>query len=210
MRVLRRLFIRGLITLAPIIVVVAVFVWGYLFIESLPLIPDVSPSWLRVGLIATVFVLSTLSVGYLMRTKFGDWSERLLNVLVNQFPGIRVIYNAAKLGMTSLLLNEVDGSRVVRFGAWGGTYMYGIRTGNYGQSGGELVFIPGSPDISAGFVAEIHPNYFVEVEESVIAILIRLVSGGFSEAESSIVPTRITIEDLSMASTADGNSRQNR
>lgn len=195
-RFFRSLLVRGIITLVPLVVVGAVLSFVYSLLVSLPVLSNVENDLVRVAIIVVVSTEVTLAVGYLMRTALGTLLEAGLTALMNLFPGVRAIYNAARAVTHSLLLGPDRGPRVVKVEYQPGMRMNAIRTGNRGPKGGEVVFIPGSPDITSGLLAEVDRDRLATANESLVSILIRLLSFGLSDGETTFAVTHPDLEDL--------------
>ena len=89
----------GLIVLVPIIVTVWVVYWLFRFIANLPLTETIANPALRVFITLVVFVLLVFAVGYLMRTAMGSLVESAIDGVMNQVPGLRVVYNASNMAV---------------------------------------------------------------------------------------------------------------
>src|SRR6056297_2794720 len=97
----KRDFASGLIVLTPLIVTIVVLVWLYNRLKQVPI--DIEPAPLRVAVTIVVFILLVFAVGYLMRTALGRLVEDGIDDLMNQLPGLRVIYNASKMAAETAL-----------------------------------------------------------------------------------------------------------
>lgn len=184
MSAIRRTFIEGVVVLTPIFILGAVVWWTYVFLSSLPLIAFIEPPILRASLVLVLFVLSIFSLGYLMRTAVGQLLDQLVHNLINRFPIIRVIYNAVKLTLDTILTRSDSIQRPVKIEVWEGCRMTAFETGHQTADGRVLIFIPGAPEVTSGFVAEVDPDRLIETNETLMDVLVRLISCGFGEAET--------------------------
>jgi uncharacterized membrane protein len=173
----KRDFASGLIILVPILVTAVVLVWIYNRLRLVPLPIESGP--IRVALSLLIFVLLVFSVGYLMRTALGAVLETALDDLMNSLPGLRVIYNASKMAVETALSGASDLQEPVRIEMWGGLRMTAFKTGNETPDGREILFLPTAPNITTGYVIEVEPDRYTEVEDNVEDALTRLISAGF-------------------------------
>jgi len=182
----KRDFASGLIILVPILVTVVVLVWIYNRLRLVPLPIESGP--IRVALSLLIFVLLVFSVGYLMRTALGAVLETALDDLMNSLPGLRVIYNASKMAVETALSGASDLQEPVRIEMWGGLRMTAFKTGNETPDGREILFLPTAPNITTGYVIEVEPDRYTEVDDNVEDALTRLISAGFgNNNEDSLV-----------------------
>ena len=175
----KRDFASGLVVLVPLLVTAIVLVWIYNKLAKVPLPVEIEP--VRVLLTIVIFVLLVFSAGYLMRTAFGAVVERGIDDLMNQLPGLRVIYNASKMGVETALSGTSEFQKPVRLEAWDGLRMTGFKTGKQTDDGRDIIFLPTAPNITTGFVIEVEPDEYEEIEESHEEALTRLLSAGFGE-----------------------------
>ncbi|PSP37085.1 hypothetical protein BRC66_06645 [Halobacteriales archaeon QH_2_66_30] len=157
----KRDFASGLIILVPILVTVVVLVWIYSRLARIPIPVDSEP--VRVALSILIFILLVFSVGYLMRTALGAVLESALDDLMNSLPGLRVIYNASKMAVETALSGTSE------------------LTGNTTADGREILFLPTAPNITTGFVIEVEPDRYTEIDDNVEDALTRLISAGFGD-----------------------------
>jgi uncharacterized membrane protein len=177
----KRDFASGLIILVPLLVTVVVLAWIYNRLTQVPIPVDSEP--IRALLSIVIFVLLVFSVGYLMRTAVGTVLERALDDLINQLPGLRVIYNASKMAVETALSGTSDLQAPVRLEVWEGLRMTAFKTGKTTADGREILFLPTAPNITTGFVIEVESDRYEEVEDSVEDALTRLLSAGFGEQD---------------------------
>lgn len=185
----KRDFGSGLIILVPLLVTVIVLAWIYNRLARIPIPVDTEP--VRVLLSIVIFILLVFSVGYLMRTAVGSVLERAIDDMMNQLPGLRVIYNASKMAVETALSGTSELQAPVRLEVWDGVWMTAFKTGKTSAEGREVLFMPTAPNITTGFVIEVEEDRYVEIEDSVEDALTRLLSAGFGEknggrAEKSI------------------------
>jgi len=181
----KRDFASGLIVLAPILVTAFIIWWLYRWLAGLP-IPVTDPR-LRVGITLVVFVLLVFAVGYLMRTALGTVLERALDDVMNQLPGLRVVYNASKMAVETALGGTDELQAPVKIETWDGLRMTAFKTGKSTADGRDLLFLPTSPNITTGFVIEVEPDAYVESEESVEDALTRVLSAGFGDTNETAI-----------------------
>jgi uncharacterized membrane protein len=195
----RRAFVRGVVTLAPLLATVGPLAWLYGAVADLPVFPDVTPVPLRVAMIGAVAVSLTLSVGYFMRTGVGRRLSGLVDRLVNTLVGVRTLYNAAKNSAETLLVDTDEHQGPVKVGGDADFRLGALRTGNRTPAGREIVFLPGAPDVSSGFVLEVDPDRLEDADESTVSLAVRLLSCGFSDGDDGDAGGRVrraSIEDL--------------
>ena len=191
----------GLVVVLPILVTVFILVYLYTKIE--PWVPEVEGSKpLGVLLALIVFSLFVFSMGYLMRTALGALVEEAIDGLANRVPVLRVVYNASKMAAETAISGpgdlqkpvklEIDGIRVTAF-----------KTGKVTDDGRDLVFMPTAPNITTGFVMEMHSDQYIETDETVEDALTRILSAGFGETEQSGIPIDVTEEDAAEPQVGD-------
>jgi uncharacterized membrane protein len=185
----KRDFTSGLIVLAPFLVVLFVVNWLYSQLASIPV--AIEPPPLRVAVTLVVFVLLVFAIGYLMRTALGGVLEGVLDDVVNQIPGLRVIYNASKMAVETAVGGTDDLQAPVKLEVWDGLRMTAFKTGRKGDHGRDLLFLPTAPNITTGFVVEVEPDRYTESDESVEEALTRILSAGFGESEETTVSAPI-------------------
>jgi uncharacterized membrane protein len=176
----KRDFASGLIVLVPLIVTAIFLAWIYSYLTQIPIPIESGPA--RVGLSLLIFVLLVFSVGYLMRTAVGAVLESALDDLMNSLPGLRVIYNASKMAVETALSGADELQEPVRLEVWNGLRMTAFKTGNRAPDGREILFLPTAPNITSGYVIEVEPDRYTEVDDSVEDALTRLLSAGFGES----------------------------
>jgi uncharacterized membrane protein len=175
----KRDFASGLIVLMPLLVTIFVLLWLYNRLAGIP-VPVASPP-LRVALTLVVFVMLVFGIGYLMRTAAGAVFETALDDLMNRLPGLRVVYNASKMAVETAVSGAEGLQAPVKIEPWPGVRMTAFKTGKQTADGRDVLFFPTAPNITTGFVVELHPDDYEEVNESVEDALTRLLSAGFGE-----------------------------
>ena len=201
----KRDFASGLIILLPILV--SLYVLAYLYgilagapfttvitaetLSGLGLPPELSGNpwfltFVRVLTTLAVFVLMVFSVGYLMRTALGDYVERHLDELINQLPGLRVVYNASKMAVETAVSGTEDLQTPVKVEPWNGMRMTAFKTGKTTNDGRDLLFLPTAPNITSGYVVEVRPEDYEEIDENVEAALTRILSAGFGDTDEEV------------------------
>jgi uncharacterized membrane protein len=199
----KRDFASGLIILLPVLVTVYVLAYLYGILASLPLANVITPellagplgipadhqlmtqlvTFVRVLTTLAVFVLLVFSIGYLMRTAFGDVIEQALDDLMNQVPGLRVVYNASKMAVETAVSGADELQTPVKLEVWDGLRMTAFKTGQQTDDGREVLFLPTAPNITTGYVIEVDPGDYEETDERVEDALTRILSAGFGDAE---------------------------
>ena len=133
----KRDFASGLVILAPLLVIVILINWLYNQIAELPGIQDYGPLGVLIALV--VFAMLTFSIGYLMRTTLGDFFEEGLDTVMNQVPGVRVIYNASKMAVETAVTGTEDLQAPVKVETWNGMRMTAFKTGKKTDDGRDLL-----------------------------------------------------------------------
>ena len=202
----KRDFASGLIILLPILVTVYIIFWLYVRLAGIPLPVNVDPititvlgvghqvqiqSPLRVVLTLLIFVLLVFSVGYLMRTAFGDVVESAIDDVMNQLPGLRVVYNASKMAVETAVSGADDLQQPVKLETWEGLRMTAFKTGKTTEDGRDVLFLPTAPNITTGFVVEVDPDAYKETNERVEDALTRVLSAGFGETDETALPVNV-------------------
>ena len=179
----KRDFASGLIILVPILVTIVVLAWIYNRLTQVPIPVENDP--VRALLSIVIFVLLVFSVGYLMRTAVGTVLERALDDMINQLPGLRVIYNASKMAVETALSGTSDLQAPVRLEVWDGLRMTAFKTGKRTSDGRDILFLPTAPNITSGFVIEVKEDRYTEIDDSVEQALTRILSAGFGEQDDN-------------------------
>ncbi|WP_227375143.1 DUF502 domain-containing protein [Haladaptatus halobius] len=200
----------GLIVLAPLLVTSYIVAWLFLKIANLPFLGGFSETnffgvipgdLVRVGIVLVVFSMLVLSVGYLMRTTVGGIVENTIDGIMNQLPGLRIVYNASKMAAETALSDTNQLQKPVKIETWDGMRMTAFKTGKSTDDGRELLFLPTAPNITTGFVVEVEPEQFTETDESVEDALTRILSAGFGENSDAGIPIDVTDEGEDHAET---------
>ncbi|MFW6018872.1 MAG: DUF502 domain-containing protein [Halapricum sp.] len=181
----KRDFASGLIVLLPLLVTVFVLTWLYNRIKQVPLQGVVESEPLQVLLTIVVFILVVFAIGYLMRTAVGSLLEAGLDDLMNHLPGLRVIYNASKMAVETAVGGTEELQAPVKVETWDGMRMTAFKTGQRASDGRELLFLPTAPNITTGFVIEVEPGDYEELDENVEDALTRVLSAGFGESSDN-------------------------
>ena len=198
---------RGLIVVFPLLVTAYIIAWLY---NQLARVPSPLPQevygssflaeLLGVLVLLVVVSLLVLSVGYLMRTALGDLMEEGIDGLINQLPGLRVVYNASKMAVETAVSGTEELQAPVKLEVWDGLRMTAFKTGKRTEDGRDVLFLPTAPNITTGFVIEVSPDRYEETNERVEDALTRILSAGFGESnERSLVD----VAEESPASPAD-------
>ncbi|MFB6271140.1 MAG: DUF502 domain-containing protein [Halobacterium sp.] len=184
----KRDFGSGLIVLAPILVTFYVIYWVYARIQGIGVLQEtVSNPVARVLLLLLLFVLVVFAVGYMMRTAVGSIVEDVIDDLINRLPGLRIVYNASKMAVETVLAGGADEfQKPVKVEPWPGMRLTAFKTGKTTRDGREVVFMPTAPNITSGFVMEVESEDIIDVGESTEDALTRVLSAGFGESERSV------------------------
>ena len=197
----KRDFASGLIILLPVLVTTYVIVYLYNILASASgIVPAIDRSLLvedvglpassvtpglvefvRVSVALVLFVLVVFSVGYLMRTAFGDYVERNLDDAMNRVPGLRVVYNASKMAVETALSGTDELQKPVKLEVWDGMRMTAFKTGQTTEDGRDVLFLPTAPNITTGYVIEVKPQKYEETDERVEDAITRILSAGFGD-----------------------------
>ncbi len=177
----KRDFASGLVVLVPVLVVAFVVSWLYAQLATVPVAIDPPP--LRVAVTLVVSILLVFAIGYLMRTALGGILEGVLDDVVNQIPGLRVVYNASKMAVETAVGGTDELQAPVKVETWDGMRMTAFKTGKRTGDGRELLFLPTAPNITTGFVIEVESDRYEETGESVEDALTRVLSAGFGDTE---------------------------
>ncbi|WP_336036067.1 DUF502 domain-containing protein [Halobacterium yunchengense] len=179
----KRDFGSGLIVLVPILVTFYVIYWLFNFLAQFALLTtNVDDPLLAVALALVVFVLLVFSVGYLMRTAVGGIVEALIDDAMNRVPLLRVVYNASKMAVETVLSGRSDEfQEPVKVEPWEGMRLTAFKTGKTAEDGREVVFMPTAPNITSGFVMEVESGDIIKTSESTEDALTRVLSAGFGE-----------------------------
>jgi uncharacterized membrane protein len=200
----KRDFASGLVILVPLLVTAYIILWLYTALAAVPLpVEDVFVTVrgttysletpLTVLLTLVIFVLLVFSLGYLMRTAFGDVIEGGLDGVMNQLPGLRVVYNASKMAVETVVSGTDELQAPVKIETWNGLRMTAFKTGKTTEDGRDVLFLPTAPNITTGFVVEVEPDAYEETDERVEDALTRVLSAGFGETETSDIP--VVVDD---------------
>jgi uncharacterized membrane protein len=196
----KRDFASGLIVLLPLLVTIYVILYLYSILASAAVIPAIDAALLgalglpsgttavelaRVFTTLIIFVLIVFSIGYLMRTAFGDIVERAIDDAMNHVPGLRVVYNASKMAVETAVSGTEDLQAPVKLEVWDGMRMTAFKTGQTTDDGRDVLFLPTAPNITTGYVVEVEPHRYEEVDERVEEALTRILSAGFGDTDRS-------------------------
>jgi uncharacterized membrane protein len=175
----------GLIVLVPLLVTAYIVAFIYQALARLPFPQGTFENQpvVRVLITIVVFALLVLSVGYLMRTTLGDLVEEGLDAVMNQLPGLRVVYNASKMAVETAVSGTEELQAPVKLETWNGLRMTAFKTGKQTDDGRDVLFLPTSPNITTGFVVEVDPENYTVTDESVEDALTRVLSAGFGESK---------------------------
>ena len=139
------------------------------------------------GLVLVVAVL--IVVGWLAAGMLGRFFVRISEGVLNRMPIIRSVYGAVKQIFETILAERANAfSQVVlvqfpRQGMWRIGFVTGLIPGNVQDvvEGGVVnVFVPNSPNVTAGFLVLVPPNEIVHVDLTPEEALKLIVSGGIA------------------------------
>jgi len=196
----KRDFASGLIVLLPLLVTIYVILYLYSILASAAVIPAIdaellsalglpsSPGFETFAQVFTtliIFILIVFSIGYLMRTAFGDIVERAIDDAMNHVPGLRVVYNASKMAVETAVSGTEDLQSPVKLEVWDGMRMTAFKTGQTTEDGRDVLFLPTAPNITTGYVVEVEPHRYEEIDERVEEALTRILSAGFGDTDRS-------------------------
>ncbi len=187
----------GLIVLVPLLVTAYVVAFIYQAIANLPFLETTLgglPVAARVLITLLLFVLLVLAIGYLMRTTVGDLLEDALDGVMNRLPGLRVVYNASKMAVETAVSGPDELQTPVKLETWNGMRMTAFKTGKTTDDGRDVLFLPTAPNITTGFVVEVEPDRYTEIDETVEDSLTRILSAGFGENKQRGVQIDVTEE----------------
>ena len=220
----KRDFASGLIVLVPLLITVYVLAYIYGFIADSPfttavidarLLRDLglyygsrSVTFARVLVTLAIFVVMVFSIGYLMRTALGDLFERGIDSVMNRVPLLRVVYNASKMAVETALSGTDELQEPVKLEPWNGMRMTAFKTGKSTPDGRDVVFMPTAPNITTGFVLEVHPDDYEETDERVEDALTRILSAGFGEnKDAQSLPMGLADSTNGEGASSDGDAR---
>ncbi|MEF8808789.1 DUF502 domain-containing protein [Natronomonas sp.] len=197
----------GLIVLVPLLVTAYVVAFIYQSIANLPFLETTlegQPVAVRVAITLVLFGLLVLSVGYLMRTAVGDFLEEALDGIMNRLPGLRVVYNASKMAVETAVSGPDDLQTPVKIETWEGMRMTAFKTGKTTEDGRDVLFLPTAPNITTGYVVEVEPDRYTEIDENVEDALTRILSAGFGESHEQSIHIDVT-EETTTSRDGDGD-----
>jgi uncharacterized membrane protein len=178
----KRDFASGLVILVPILVTLYVVYWLFARIAAVALLRGTVDNPLaRVVITLLIFVLLVFAIGYLMRTALGSIAEDFIDSVFNRLPGLRIVYNASKMGVQTALTGTSDLQAPVKVTVWDGMRMTAFKTGKKTGDGRDILFLPTAPNITTGFVIELEPDQYEVTDESVEDALTRVLSAGFGD-----------------------------
>ncbi|RKD89095.1 DUF502 domain-containing protein [Halopiger aswanensis] len=192
----KRDFSRGLIVLAPILVIGYLCYVLYGFVDGFT--PDLLvPEWFLETLIANEMVRTRLTAllrvavsgslllgllyatGLVARTALGAVVERAIDTSANALPGVRVVYNASKTAAETAVNEQTELRQPVKLEVWDDVWMTAFKTGRSADDGQGLYFVPTSPNVTSGFLVEADPDEVEQLDEPFERALGRVISGGF-------------------------------
>lgn len=154
------------------------------------------------GLILVIAVL--ILIGWLTAGLIGRLFLRVSEGMLSRMPVIRSVYGAVKQIFETILAERANAfSKVVliqfpRQGMWRIGFVTGMIPGNVQQvapDGVLNVFVPNTPNVTAGFLVLVPPHEVVEVDLTPEEALKLVVSGGIA-GRVVRVPDRVSALDL--------------
>jgi uncharacterized membrane protein len=139
------------------------------------------------GLVLVLVVL--ILIGYLTAGMLGRFFLRASEGVLNRMPVIRSVYGAVKQIFETILAERANAfSKVVlvqfpREGMWRIGFVTGVIPGNVqdvAEGGVVNVFVPNSPNVTAGFLVLVPPKEIVPVDLTPEEALKLIVSGGIA------------------------------
>lgn len=217
---LRTDFTSGLVVLLPLLVCLVAILWVYNRIASVPLLRELVGQIPGVGTVVPVGItqvaltvvttfLLVLTIGWLMRTAVGGVLETRLDALMNRVPVVRMVYNASKIAVETVLADDIDLNRPVKIEAWNGVYQTAFRTGKQTEDGRAVLFMPTAPNITSGFVLEVEESDIIDTDQTVEEALTRIISAGFGDNDSRPAPIE-AVDEMSAAQAIEAESESER
>lgn len=194
---LRRYFFAGLLVLLPLVITVWLLGWiiglmdGLLDILPASLHPSTYLPFAVPGLGALVTLSLILFLGFLATGVFTRRALRVWDGLLIRIPVFRGVYTAVQKLVETIFSQEHDGRRVVLFEyPRKGIFTVGFATG---YAGGELgkysedrlvnIFVPTTPNPTAGFYLLVPERDIVTLEMTPEEAFKLIVSGGMISPE---------------------------
>lgn len=196
---LKRNVVSGVVFLTPVAVSAYVVYWIYQRVAGIPGIRYLrvtdSPAvneLIQVGFAVAVIAVVLAVVGYVVRTAVGDIVKDELDRLAGQIPVVRVVYNATKMGVETIMGSSAEEfDRPVKIEV-AGLRITGFKTGNTTEDGREVVFFPTSPNITSGYVVDVEPERLEMTDETTEEALTRVLSAGFGMESDGDVREMLT------------------
>ncbi len=185
----QRRFTAGILIIVPLIIIAYIFNW---IIDKIPLLPSkyfnlTSYSILNefIQISVTIILISIIIeiVGTIVKTDIGKKIEVIFDSYLNKIPIIGSLYRIAKVTVTVILSGGGEFKKPVKI-KMGEIRITGFKTGRKTEDGKEIIFIPTSPNITTGLVAEIDPKYFEPTDETLSSAMTKILSAGFAQEEN--------------------------
>lgn len=190
----------GIIVLAPIIVVLFIVDWVLEKISSLPFVEllNLTQYALINEIIKLVFLISfgaflATAIGRFVRTEEGFQMEKILDDVMDKIPFLGSIYSISKVTADTVFNGAEEFSDPVKL-EFNGFMVTGYRTGNTGENGREVLFVPTSPNVTTGFVVEAEEDEIIETDDTPREALTRTLSAGFGKSDRD-KPKRKPLKD---------------
>ncbi len=203
----KRDFGSGLVVVLPILLTLYVVYWLFARLAGITPVTEALGPIASALLTLIVFILVVFAVGYLMRTALGSIIEEYIDQLFNRLPGLRIVYNASKMGVETALTGTGELQAPVRVETWQGMRMTAFKTGKRTEDGRDILFLPTSPNITTGYVVELEPDDYEEIDESVEEALTRVLSAGFGENEKENLAATLLESNGGTETNDDGEKR---
>lgn len=178
----------GVIVIAPVAVTLYVVFWVYSKFASLPGAElfnltgfGLVDEFIKVLVSIILLVVLLAVVGSLVRTAFGVILQNQVDKVANRIPGLRLVYNATKMGIETLLGETEEFQKPAKMEIQGLRFTV-FKTGNRAEDGREIIFLPTAPNITSGLVIEVDSDRVIETEEDTEEALTRILSAGFGDS----------------------------
>jgi uncharacterized membrane protein len=205
---LRAYIFAGILVTAPIAITAYIAWLAISFIDQMvtrllppPYNPNTYLPFTVPGLGVIIVIWALATIGWLAAGLLGRMFVRVSEAVVGRMPIVRSIYGAVKQIFETLLAARSTAFRQVvlvefpRKGIWRYAFVTGTtpgKTQEVAPDGLVNVFIPNTPNVTAGFLALLPPSDIIEVDLTVEEALKLMVSGGIAipSREAANISTR--------------------
>lgn len=178
----------GIIVLAPLLITLFVMDWILDKVSKIPFIDvfNLTPYVFVNDVIKLVFIISfgaflATIVGRFVRTEIGFEAEKLLDNIMEKIPFLGSIYEISKVTADTVFNGAEEFSDPVKLD-FSGMMVTAYRTGNKGEDGREVLFVPTSPNVTTGFVVEVPEEDIIQTDDTPREALTRTLSAGFGDS----------------------------